>query len=345
MKFLPWTVVWTSLLAAAQVRAGAADKRLDIYWVDAEGGAATLIVTPAGESVLVDAGSVGPRDAGRIFAAATRAGLRKIDHLIITHFHTDHFGGVATLTKLMPVGTLYDDIAALPASRRGSLRGLADYQTAKVDRRVLIEPGATIALRQTTGAARIKFQFLAVAQRFAPGKRRPSGNACRTATRKDPDTSENANSAVMVLDHGPFRFFDGGDLSWNLETQLVCPEDRVGQVDVYQTTHHGVDRSNNPVLIATLAPAVAVINNGPRHGGEAGTYAALAAQPGIQAIYQLHRNVQTGPGSNTRRELIANTDEACTGQMIEMSADPQGETYVVSVPSTRHARTYRTKKK
>src|SRR3954471_11480964 len=95
--------------AAASLRAGPADKRLDIYWIDAEGGGATLIVTPAGESVLVDTGNPGPRDAGRIHKVATeQAKLTQIDYLVTTHYPADHFGGAADLAKLMPVRTVYD---------------------------------------------------------------------------------------------------------------------------------------------------------------------------------------------------------------------------------------------
>ena len=74
--------------------AGPADKRLDMYWIDVEGGAATLLVTPAGETVLIDTGNPGRRDPDRIVKALTKSpGMKQIDHLIITHYHGDHFGG------------------------------------------------------------------------------------------------------------------------------------------------------------------------------------------------------------------------------------------------------------
>src|SRR3954447_12180799 len=82
-------------LASGVALAGSADKKLDVYWVDVEGGAATLFVTPAGESVLIDTGSAGGRDPQRIQAVAAKAGLKKLDHVVVTHFHTDHYGGLA----------------------------------------------------------------------------------------------------------------------------------------------------------------------------------------------------------------------------------------------------------
>jgi len=95
------------LAGGAVAWAGAADKRLDVYWVDVEGGAATLIVTPAGESVLFDTGYPGDRDAERIRKAVESAGLKQIDHLIITHFHIDHFGAIPDIVKRVPIGTIY----------------------------------------------------------------------------------------------------------------------------------------------------------------------------------------------------------------------------------------------
>ena len=101
----------TTLLALfAFAHAPVTGATLDVYWVDVEGGAATLIKTPAGESILIDTGNPGTRDAGRIHKVATKeAGLKKIDHLITTHFHGDHYGGAAMLANLMPIGTVHDN--------------------------------------------------------------------------------------------------------------------------------------------------------------------------------------------------------------------------------------------
>src|SRR5580765_1740523 len=89
--------------------AWAAEKNLDIYWIDSEGGGSTLVVTPAGESVLIDSANPGPRDAGRIHEVTKVPGLERIDHLITTHLHVDHFGGAATLSQLIPIGVVHDN--------------------------------------------------------------------------------------------------------------------------------------------------------------------------------------------------------------------------------------------
>ena len=88
-----------------------ASKTLDVYVIDVEGGNATLFVSPSGESLLIDTGNAGAaasRDAGRIMDAIHAAGLERIDHLIITHWHGDHFGGLAELASKVPIREFID---------------------------------------------------------------------------------------------------------------------------------------------------------------------------------------------------------------------------------------------
>jgi len=324
------------------------DKRLEVYWVDVEGGAATLIVTPAGESILVDAGFPGGRDAGRIHKVATEvAGLRKIDHLVVTHYHLDHFGGVAELADLMPVGVLYEHgLDSAPEDERSDPR-LEPFQKAKVGRRVVVRPGDEIVLAQVMGAASVRFRFLAASQKIATEAdgARPNAAACDEAREKEADPSDNANSLAMMLEQGRFRLFDGGDLTWNVEGRLVCPADHVGRVDVLQSSHHGVDSSNNPVLVKTLAPTVVVVNNGPKKGGERESLTTFVSTPSVKATYQLHRNVREG-SLNTAPERIANLEEAtCAGEYVKLSVEPSGKSYTVSVPRTRHRRSFEVKRR
>jgi hypothetical protein len=157
------------------------------------------------------------------------------------------------------------------------------------------------------------------------------------------DTTDNANSIALVLDFGPFRFFDGGDLTWNTEGALVTPVNRVGQVDVYQVDHHGLGLSNNPVLIHSLAPTVSVMNNGARKGTAGSTIEGLRSSPGLQAMYQLHKNVRDDIQNNTADEFIANVPEKCDGNYIHLAVDPSGLSYTVSIPATGHSRTYATR--
>src|SRR6184192_2629395 len=97
-----------ALLSAAV--AGAESKSLQIYFVDVEGGQATLIVSPSGQSLLIDTGWAGfnGRDSDRIVAAARVAGVKQLDYLLITHYHRDHVGGVAELADRMKIGTFVD---------------------------------------------------------------------------------------------------------------------------------------------------------------------------------------------------------------------------------------------
>src|SRR5207249_9947384 len=116
----------------------------------------------------------------------------------------------------------------------------------------------------------------------------------------------NARSLGFRLSFGGFRFLDLGDLTWNIEYKLVHPTDKIGPIDLYQVTHHGLEISNNPVLIKTVKPRVAVFNNGPRKGGHPQVTGILRRLPEAPTIYQLHRNVTATAAENTDPELIAN---------------------------------------
>ena len=131
-------------------------KTLDVYWVDVEGGGGSLIVTPAGESILIDTGMPGGRDPGRLHEAATKvAGVKQIDHLITTHFHIDHFGGAAELSQKMPIRNVWDNGIPVrdPDGRANStfLLRIKPYRNMKVGKRHLMKPGTLLPLKQVDG--------------------------------------------------------------------------------------------------------------------------------------------------------------------------------------------------
>jgi len=325
----------------------AAPKTLDIYFIDVEGGAATLIVTPSGQSLLIDAGFPGDRDAGRIaHVAVDIAGLKQIDHCVVTHWHRDHVGGVAPLSKLIPIKNFYDH--GLPSTIASDMQveNIEAYKLTTQGRSLTLRPGDEIKLQKSSKSLpSLAVRVLAASgvvlgEQTAAPQIRPCGENFQS---KPEDPSDNANSIGMLLTFGRFKFFDGGDLTWNIENRLACPKNIVGPVDVYQVDHHGVDSSNNPTLLRMLDPRVAIINSGPRKGAEVGTFAALRELAGIEAIYQLHRNLRTTDKENTMAGYIANEEEVCQGNFLKLAVEADGKSYSVSIPTRQVVRRYLTR--
>ena len=325
----------------------ATPKTLDIYFIDVEGGAATLIVTPTGQSLLIDTGFPGDRDAGRIAHAALEiAGLKQIDHCVITHWHRDHVGGVASLARLIPIKNYYDH--GLPQIIASDMQAelIEAYRQMTQGKSVTLKPGDEIKLQRSPKyLLPLEVRVLAaggvvLGEQSSTPQIRPCGENFEA---KPEDTTDNVNSVGILLTFGRFKFFDGGDLTWNIENRLACPKNVVGVVDIYQADHHGLDISNNPAFVRALNPRVAIINDGPRKGGEARTFATLKSLNEIEAIYQLHRNVRTVDKDNTMSGYIANEEEVCQGNLIKISVDPTARSYTVSIPARQLSRSYRTR--
>lgn len=332
-------------LLVVNMTAGAqatSSRPLEIYFIDVEGGAATLLVTPDRESILIDSGWPGQndRDPRRIVhVLKDLAGCERVDHLVTTHWHTDHFGGVAGLARLVEIGQFWD--RGLPEDPGAGADfpdgpkptdplGIA-YRAASKGKRKALHAGDSLSVKgletlvlasggQVIGPANSPHAVAA-----APN------TACETAPPDLPvDKSDNARSLAILFSFGKFQFFDAGDLTWNVEKRLVCPFNLVGSVDLYQVTHHGMDISNHPTLIQSLAPTVAIMNNGPRKGGAAATVKRLRAVSSIQAAYQLHRNAVTSDEDNTEPSLIANKDGS-DGEFIRVRVVPDGSKFAVQI--------------
>ena len=337
-------LVWGALPATP-----AAARGLDIYFVDVEGGAATLIVTPAGESLLVDTGypREDARDAKRIAAAAREAGLKRIDHLITTHYHRDHWGGLADLAKLIPLGRFYDHgrLSELAEDQAGFPKLNEAYSTITGNKSTALKPGDHIALRWAPGSQQVSLKVLAADGRVLPASNGGDNPACGGVALQKDDPSDNARSVGFLLRLGDFRFLDLGDLTWNVEHRLVCPVNAIGEVTLYQVTHHGLNTSNNAALLGSVRPQVAVMNNGPRKGGHPEVTKALRSVEGIEAIYQVHRNIATTDDDNTGPDLIANLgpEDTCEGRMIKVSVAPDGSSYTVTNGRTGQSRTFQTR--
>ncbi len=326
---------------AADAEAPASARPLEIYFVDAEGGAATLIVTPAGESLLMDTGFSGNdgRDAKRIHQAARQAGLERIDHLLTSHYHGDHYGGLAELSELIPIGKFYDhkrtDLAEDPELFKA-------YGKVTKGKRQALRPGDEIRLKQAEGAARIGLLAVASDGETIALRTARKNPECKQAKPKPEDPSDNALSLGFVLTLGNFRFLDLGDLTWNIEHKLACPVNVIGRVDLYQVTHHGLDSSSNPVLLRSIKPQVAVANNGAHKGIYPEVMKTLRSLPSLEDIYQGHRNLDYGDKGNTAPELIANlgTEKECQGHLIKVAVAPDGTSYTVTNGRTGQSRQY-----
>lgn len=331
--------LWTARLGAAETPPG-----LDIYFIDTEGGAATLIVTPTGESILVDTGNPETRDADRIYQTATTAGLKGINHLITTHWHADHYGGVGHLAKLIPIARFYDhgipDTLQEDPKRFPAL--IQAYREASGGKSITLKPGDEVALKQPSAGPALRLRCLCGDGSVIADAPNSPANAVEQEQPKPEDKSDNARSVGFLLTYGDFRFLDLGDLTWNVEEKLVRPTDKIGPVDVYQVTHHGLDSSNNPVLMKTVKPRVAICNNGARKGAAPVVIAMLRRLPETQAVYQLHRNVTPG-AENTDPEYIANSEEKCSGDGIKLSVAPDGKNYSVTVGKSGKSHQYATR--
>ncbi len=313
-----------SLLALLPLAAVGAERTLDIYFIDVEGGQSTLIVTPAGESLLIDAGYAGRggRDSDRILGAARDAHIDRIDYLLVTHFHQDHAGGVPDLAARIPIGTFIDygqPLGTPYGPDRMTARAFQAYEPVRAGARQLQpEPGDRLPLKGadvvvvSTGGRLISTPL--------PGAGEPN-EACPTVESQPADGTENYRSLGVLLRFGEFTFLDLGDLSGDTLASAVCPRDLIGEVAAYLIPHHGNYDTDIPAVYAAVRPRVTIMNNGAVKGGDPAAFRSLARM-GLD-VWQLHESQNPG-AANSRSDLIANVDDGSDGHFLKLSAGADG---------------------
>ena len=315
----------------------AAAANLDMYAIDTEGGKALLIVAPSGQTLLIDAGYPTPddRDTNRIVSLAQSLGIKSFDFIMPTHYDTDHAGNIPRVDARIPARNFVDhgELIATAGDPDRSKHYPAYVENIKGRPRLSVKPGDTIPLKG------VKITVLTAggaALHKAGAKPNPLCNGVERPTYTDKD--DNAGSIGILLEYGKFRMADFGDLLGAIEYDLMCPANPVGKVDLFMVSHHGFKQSNSEVLVHSLAPKVAIMNNGPRKGGEPQVFDILHSSPGFEDLWQLHYS-PTAKDKNAPEDRIANLDSQCQGKAIKVSVESSGK-FTVTNLRTGYTKTY-----
>ncbi len=301
----------------------AAERSLRIYFIDVEGGQSTLFVPGHGQSLLIDTGwgYNGFRDANRIVAAMKLAKIKKLDYVLITHYHSDHVGGVPQLAQKVPVGTFIDHGPNRETSKTSATL-YSEYQAAIANaHHIVAKPGDRLPVKGlditvVSGDGN-------TIEKPLTGAGQPNA-ACSGVEKKAVDPTENARSLGTVIRFGRFKVVDLGDLTWNKELELMCPDNKLGTTDLLVVSHHGLDLSNSPALVHGLAPKVAIMDNSAKKGGMAAALDVVKSSPGLKSLWQLHYADAAGSEHNTSDPYIANVEEADTGLYLKVTAKEDG---------------------
>ena len=307
---------------------------LRIYFVDVEGGQSTLFVMPSGESLLVDTGSPdaknpeAPRDASRIAAICKLAGVTKIDNLVVTHYHSDHVGGLPQLASMVPVGRFIDhginrESEAVPGGAP-TVAGWTAYQKVLADghaEHLVVKPGDVLPVKAMHVEV-VSADGEVIAKPLAAGG---EGNAaCAGSPVKQVENTENDRSVGMVMTFGKLRILDLGDLTWAKERGLMCPVNKIGKFDVYVVSHHGLDRSGSPALVDAIAPRVAIMDDGPHKGGAPTTFTTIEGSSRLKDLWQLHTAEDSDAQHNVAESRIANLPGPDAANYLELTGRMDG---------------------
>lgn len=311
--------------AVTAMAAGAGDK-LRIYFIDVEGGQSTLFVTPAGQSLLVDTGwpDSNGRDANRIVAAAKEAGISKIDYVLLTHYHVDHAGGIPQLLERIPVGTFLDHGPNRELDKGITEKDYALYQQALASGKYKVihpRPGDVLPIKGFT--ATVISQDGNLIDKPLPGGGE-ANSYCASSEVRPADQTENSRSLGIEINFGKLKLLDLGDLTWDKEMQLMCPNNRLGHIDILVVSHHGWNQSSSPALVDAIHARVAIMDNGATKGGSTPVLQTIKAAPGLETLWQLHFSEEGGPINNTAEQYIANPEGPDAGHSLELTASQDG---------------------
>jgi beta-lactamase superfamily II metal-dependent hydrolase len=245
---LPFCLVVFSVSAFGQ-----ANGKLQIHHMDVGQGDGAILISPRGETVLFDNGDAG--NCRKPVRYLQRLGVTRIDYMIVSHLHSDHFGCTAEVLNKFPLIRFSYDRGGTYDSGAFEI-----YAETVGNKRRTATPSTTITLdANTPNPVTINIAAL---------------NGAGVNTR-----NENDLSIVAVVHFGAFDAMMAGDLSGfrtrrykDIETPVA---QIVGQVEVYKVNHHGSDHSSNPIWLQRIRPRVAVISVGNWNGYDHPTVGCL----------------------------------------------------------------------
>jgi beta-lactamase superfamily II metal-dependent hydrolase len=331
------------------VSALSAAKTLDLYVIDV-GGKASLLVSPSGETMLIDAGVTATVD--RIVEACQAAGVEKIDYMVVSHFDGDHVGGVPGLAARMPIETFVDHGANVQLDNPGYVKRVEAYLAlAAKAKHLVVKAGDRIPIKGFDALVVMAAGKAITEPLKGAGQPNP---ACDTTPRKvwgpdargivdNHDTNENSQAITLLVTYGKFRMLDPADLTWNKDRELFCPMNRVGTVDLYMTANHGIENGNSPVMVNAVRPRVVIADNGPTHGGTPEVFRIIESSQGLEDYWQMNYSPAGGEKANVPADFIANVAGGPGGKWIKVSVERNG-TFTVTNARNNFSKTYKPRK-
>ncbi len=343
-------LIKTAALALLMVSALSAAKTLDMYVIDVEGGKSLLMISPSGETMLIDVG--GSRQVGRVAEACKAAGVKKIDYMVVSHYDGDHVGGVPELAAQIPMVNFVDHGANVQTTDPGYVKNVDAYWAlAAKGKRIVVKAGDRIPIKGFDALVVMAAGKAITEPLKGAGQPNP---ACDTTPRKvwgldergildNHDTNENSQAITILYTYGKFRMLDPADLTWNKDRELFCPMNRVGTVDLYMTANHGTNNANSPIMVHALRPRVVIADNGARKGSAPEVFQIIESSPGLEDYWQMHYLISSGDKANTKPDYIANIEGSPDGKWIKISAEKDG-TFTVTNSRNNFSKTYKPRK-